>query len=126
MKIILFSTMMFVFISNTNAQNLHLNLFAGTSNYSGDLQDKRYTFSQSHFAGGLGVSYDITDHFSVQSSMIFGTISANDKYGRNKVRNLNFGSALSELSVGGQYFITPISEHVLTPYIFAGYGDISF
>ncbi len=64
MKIILFSTMMFVFISNTNAQNLHLNLFAGTSNYSGDLQDKGYTFSQSHFAGGFGVSYDITDHFS--------------------------------------------------------------
>ena len=126
MKIILFSTMMFVFISNTNAQNLHLNLFAGTSNYSGDLQDKRYTFSQSHFAGGFGVSYDITDHFSAQSSMIFGTISANDKYGRNKVRNLNFSSALSELSVGGQYFITPISEHVLTPYIFAGLAIYHF
>ena len=126
MKIILCSLTMFVFMSNVNAQNLHLNLFAGTSNYSGDLQDKGFTFSQSHFAGGFGVSYDITDHFSVQSSLTFGTISADDKYGRNKFRNLNFSSSLSEFSIGGQYFITPISEHVLTPYVFAGLAIYHF
>ena len=126
MKVILFSMMMFVVISITNAQNLHFNLFAGASNYSGDLQDKGFTFSQSHFAGGFGVSYDITDHFSAQSSLTFGTISANDMYGRNKSRNLNFSSALSEFSVGGQYFITPISAHVLTPYVFAGLAIYHF
>lgn len=126
MKAILYSIIIFVFISNANAQNLHLNLFAGTSNYSGDLQDKGFTFSQSHFAGGFGVSYDITDHFSVQSSLNFGTISANDLYGRNKPRNLNFSSALSEFGIGGQYFITPISAHVLTPYVFAGLAIYHF
>ena len=105
---------------STSAQNFHFNLFAGTSNYSGDLQDKGFTFSQSHFAGGFGVSYDITDHISVESALTFGTISANDKYGRNKNRNLNFTSGITDVNVGVQYFITPISEHVLTPYVFAG------
>jgi opacity protein-like surface antigen len=126
MKLSLFSLLMFVLSLNTDAQNLHLNLFAGTSNYSGDLQDKGFTLSQSHFAGGFGVSYDITDHFSVQSALTFGTISANDKYGRNKARNLNFNSAISEVNVGVQYFITPLSEHVLTPYVFAGLAVYHF
>jgi opacity protein-like surface antigen len=126
MKIFLLSLLVSVLVINTNAQNLHLNLFAGTSNYSGDLQDKGFTLSQSHFAGGFGVSYDITDHFSVQSALTFGTISANDKYGRNKARNLNFNSAISEVNVGVQYFITPLSEHVLTPYVFAGLAVYHF
>jgi opacity protein-like surface antigen len=126
MKIFLLSLLIFVLNINTDAQNLHLNLFAGTSNYSGDLQDKGFTLSQSHFAGGFGVSYDITDHFSVQSALTFGTISANDKYGRNKARNLNFNSAISEVNVGVQYFITPLSEHVLTPYVFAGLAVYHF
>jgi hypothetical protein len=30
--------------------NLNVNLFLGTSNYSGDLQDKQFTFSQAHLA----------------------------------------------------------------------------
>src|SRR5258708_24103641 len=120
MKLFLLSLLMFVLNLNTKAQNFHVNLFAGTSNYSGDLQDKGFTLSQSHFAGGFGVSYDITDHFSAQSALTFGTISANDKYGRNEVRNLNFSSGISEINVGVQYLITPLSEHVLTPYVFAG------
>ncbi len=103
-----------------NAQNLHLNLFAGTSNYQGDLQDKAFTFSQAHFAGGAGVSYDLSDHVSLRSGVTFATVSANDKYGRNSFRNLNFTSAITEVNLGAEYYITPIEAHVLTPYVFAG------
>jgi len=126
MKFILLSLTICVFGLTLHAQNLHLNLFAGTSNYSGDLQDKRFTFSQSHFAGGAGLSYDITNHFSVQTAVAFGTISANDKYGRNKFRNLNFTSGLTEVSAGVQYFMTPLSDHVLTPYVFASVAIYHF
>ncbi|MGH2564933.1 MAG: DUF6089 family protein, partial [Ginsengibacter sp.] len=126
MKIFLLSLSAFVLSFEANAQNFHLNLFAGTSNYSGDLQDKRFAFSQSHFAGGFGISYDITNHFSVQSSLSFGTLSANDKYGRNKSRNLNFTTGITEVNAGVQYFITPLSEHVLTPYVFAGVAIYQF
>lgn len=117
---------MIVCLGNIHAQNFHLNLFAGASNYTGDLQDKSFTFSQSHFAGGFGASYDITDHFSVQTAATFGTLSANDKFGRNKNRNLNFTTALTEVSVVAQYFITPLSDHVLTPYVFAGVAVYHF
>lgn len=108
------------------SQNLHLNLFAGTSNYAGDLQDKGFTFSQAHFAGGFGLSYDVGDHFAIRSGLMFGTVSGNDKYGKNIIRNLNFTSAITEVNAGAEYYITPLSAHVLTPYVFAGIAVYHF
>lgn len=104
----------------SKAQNFHVNLFAGAANYQGDLQDKRFTFSQSHFAGGIGVSYDLSEKFSLRSGITFGELSGDDKYGRNRLRNLNFTSGLTEVNVGLEYYITRLKDHALTPYIFAG------
>ena len=105
----------------TSAQNFHLNLFAGTSNYQGDLQDKRFTFSQAHFAGGVGLSYDLSDRFSVRTGVVLGRVSGDDKSAtRNQFRNLNFTSNLTEVNVGLQYYVTPLADHALTPYAFAG------
>jgi opacity protein-like surface antigen len=100
--------------------NLNVNFFLGTSNYSGDLQDKQFTFSQAHLAGGIGLGYELSKHFSIRASFKLGKVSANDKFGRNKGRNLNFASQLSEGSLDVQYLITPLDQHVFTPYIFAG------
>src|SRR6476620_7247668 len=105
MKLFLVSSISFMFTVTSSAQNFHVNLFAGASNYQGDLQDKRFTFSQSHFAGGVGVSYDLTDKFSLRSGITFAKISANDKYGRNRLRNLNFLSGLTEVNLGLEYYI---------------------
>ncbi|MDQ2721122.1 MAG: DUF6089 family protein [Bacteroidota bacterium] len=127
MKVFFFSILVFIFITTTaNAQNFHLDLFAGTSNYQGDLQDKRFTFNQAHFAGGLGVSYDLTDHFSLRTGIYFGTVSGDDKLGRNRLRNLNFTSKITEGMLGIQYYITPLADHVLTPYLFAGLAVYHF
>lgn len=126
MKLILLSLTICAITLHVSAQNLHLNLFGGTSNYQGDLQDKRFTFSQSHLSGGLGLSYDLSKKFSVRSAITFGTISANDKYGRNSSRNLNFTSHLTEVNLGLEYYITPLTDHVLTPYIFGGVAVYHF
>ena len=121
MKRLIFSLSFSFFALISDAQNsLNLNLFLGTSNYSGDLQDKRFAFSQSHLAGGLGLSYEITNHFSVRAAFKIGKISADDKLGRNKERNLNFSSQITEGALDLQYLITPLGAHVLTPYVFAG------
>ena len=120
MKLILLTLSMFLLTVSANAQNFHLNLFAGASNYQGDLQDKRFTFSHSHLAGGFGVSYDLSNKFSVRSGIIFGKISADDKNGRNWFRNLNFTSNLTEVNLGLEYYITPLEDHALTPYVFGG------
>jgi opacity protein-like surface antigen len=126
MKIYIVTFLSLFLASRVQSQNLHLNLFAGTSNYSGDLQDKRFTFSQSNFAGGVGLSYDLSDQFSIRSGVTFGSLSANDKYGRNSLRNLNFTSKLTEVNLGFEYFITPLSAHLLTPYVFAGISVYHF
>jgi opacity protein-like surface antigen len=110
----------------SGAQNFHVNLFAGFSNYSGDLQDKRFTFSQSHLAGGVGVSYDLSDKLSVRSGITLGKISADDKSGINKLRNLNFTSNLTEVNLGLEYYITRIEDHALTPYLFGGIAFYHF
>jgi opacity protein-like surface antigen len=120
MKIFLVTLGSFLFTVTSSAQNFHLNLFAGASNYLGDLQDKRFTFSQSHLAGGVGVSYDLSDRFSVRSGITLTRISADDKYGRNRLRNLNFTSNLTEVNLGLEYYITRLADHALTPYVFGG------
>ena len=103
-----------------NAQGFNLDLFLGTSNYQGDLQDKRFTFNQSHLAGSIGLSYDLTEKFSLRGGIMFGKVSGDDKQGRNKARNLNFSSGLTEGHLGVQYYITPLGQRSLTPYVFAG------
>ncbi len=120
MKNCLISTVLLVFVISAGAQKLHLNLFGGLANYQGDLKDKTFTLAQSHLAGGLGFSYDITDHLALRTGFVVGKISANDKYGRNKVRNLNFSTMLTEGNLGLEYYITaPVEKHSLTPYVFA-------
>ena len=125
MKLFLVSSISFMFTVTSSAQNFHVNLFAGASNYQGDLQDKRFTFSQSHLAGGIGLSYDLSDKFSVRSAIALGKLSANDKYGRNSPRNLNFTSGLNEINLGLEYYITRLADHALTPYVFGGIALIS-
>ena len=127
MKKFLFVFAFFSFALVTEAQNnLNLNLFLGTSNYSGDLQDKQFTLSQAHLAGGIGLGYELSSRFSVRASFKIGKVSANDKYGKNKARNLNFSSQISEGSLDVQYLITPLNQHVFTPYIFAGVAIYHF
>ncbi len=121
MKRLIFLITFSIFALISQAQkSVDLDFFLGTSNYSGDLQDKRFAFSQAHLAGGLGISYEITNHFSVRAAFKIGKISADDKLGRNKERNLNFSSQLTEGALDVQYLITPLGSHVLSPYVFAG------
>lgn len=114
------------FAITANSQNFALNVFLGSSNYQGDLQSKRFTFNQAHFAGGIGLSYDVSKHFSVRGAFKLGQISGNDKYGRNSVRNLSFSSRLSEGDIDLQYYIMPLGSHSLTPYVFAGIALFHF
>lgn len=117
---------LFLCITAGFSQNMHLDIFLGAANYQGDLQDKRITFSQAHFAGGIGLSYDLSSHFAVRGGIMAGKISADDKKGRNKSRNLNFRSSIVEGNVGLQYYILPLGEYSLVPYVFASIAVYHF
>lgn len=120
MKVLIFWLALSITALSADCQGFHINLFAGASNYQGDLQSKRFTFNQAHFAGGLGFSYDISQRVAVRAGFKIGKISGDDRYGKNNKRNLNFSSQLTEGDIDIQYFITPLGAHSLTPYIFAG------
>jgi hypothetical protein len=112
---------------NAGSQNLQLTAFAGLSNYQGDLQDKRYTFKQSHPAFGVGVLYDIKGNLSARANITFCKVSANDKYNsKNASRNLNFTSPVTDFHAGLEYGLFSLYEKSFTPYIFAGISFFTF
>ena len=106
-----------------NAQNLHISLRAGFDNYQGDLQQKRFTFSQMKPVFSLGARYDITDHFLARTFFSMGNLQATDSKNKSSFlqkRNLSFETKLWEWELGGQYNILSLNDHWWTPYVFAG------
>lgn len=126
MKYFIIATTALLFTFNSKAQRLSVDLFGGSSNYQGDLQDKRFTFSQAHLAGGIGLTYDLSDHFALRTGILFGKVSGDDKKGRNQIRNLNFSSSITDGHLALQYYITSLGTKSLTPYLFAGVGVYHF
>src|SRR5687767_7168644 len=106
-----------------NAQ-LHADLYAGVSNYQGDLQAKRFTFNDAAPAFGLGLSYDITNRFIVRGVASYMRISGRDEPGVPQYdvfnRNVNFRSRILEAQLALEYNILDIEERGFTPYVFAG------
>src|SRR5690606_33540360 len=126
MRYVIFSLLTFLLSIGVNAQKFSVALYGGTTNYQGDLQDKRLTFSQAHLAGGIGVSYDLTDRVSLRTGVLFGKVSGDDKLGKNQIRNINFTSGITDVHLALQYYITPLGKNSLTPYVFAGVGMYHF
>ncbi len=104
------------------AQRWHVNLTGGLSNYSGDLQDKAYTFDQSYFAFGAGAQYDITRNFSVISNIMVMKIGASDQFNAPDLvfRNLSFQSHVLEWNLLGEYTFLDITQKKFSPFVFAG------
>jgi len=116
----------FCFSFSISAQNLSVDLYGGASSYRGDLQDQVFLFSQSHLAGGVGLSYRFNDHISLRSALILGKLSGNDNSGRNEARNLNFTSDITEGNLEVLYFFTPLLIHSFSPYFFTGISVYHF
>jgi Domain of unknown function (DUF6089) len=127
MKYYLIISGLLFFAAETAAQKINVTGFAGIGNYQGDLQDKPFTFSQSHFAGGVGVRYDVTSHFAARAAVTFGKVSGDDKYNsKNASRNLSFSSGITDVHIGVEYNIFNLEERSFTPYIFTGISYYHF
>jgi hypothetical protein len=125
-KILIYSICSVLAVTGT-AQNLHVTVFGGFSNYQGDLQDKRFTLKQSHAAFGAGFLYEITERLYARANVTFGKISGDDKYNnKNIARNLSFSSPITDIHLGLEYAILNPYEHTLSPYVFAGISNYSF
>jgi hypothetical protein len=113
----------------TTAQNrLNLTLSGGFANYYGDLQSKPLTLDQAHGAFGLGLKYDLTDHFAVKGGLFYARVSADDKNNKASLRprNLNFHSRIVEFNAMGEYSLFSLQDKLFTPYVFGGLAVFRF
>jgi hypothetical protein len=115
-------------LSAVAQKKLNLTFFGGFSNYSGDLQEKRFTMDQSHRSFAAGLSYELKPKLLLRGALQFGTISATDKKGKPSLRerNLNFATNLYEASLVADYSLFDIRDHRITPYVFAGLAAFHF
>lgn len=112
-------------LSAAAQQKLSLSFLGGFANYSGDLQEKRFTLDQSHLGVGAGLSYEVAPRVLVRGELKYGKIGADDKYSTDTMllqRNLNFQSQVFEASLMGDFSLFDLSSRTrtFTPYIFAG------
>lgn len=111
-------------------QKLNLSINGGFSNYSGDLQAKRFTLDQSNFSLGAGLSYELFPKFLIRGELQYGRLTADDKKSDRQAlrdRNLNFQSMLLEGSFIADYSLFDLrAGRRTTPYVFAGIALFRF
>jgi opacity protein-like surface antigen len=110
-------------------QKWNVELFGGFSNYQGDLQEKRFTTNQAKGSFGIGLKYDLTDHFALRSHFTYAQVSAADSHNKNfslQQRNLSFESKITEFNVLADYSFLSLQNSKFTPYVFAGVALFHF
>jgi opacity protein-like surface antigen len=126
----IFCALFLLFQFTTQAQKLHADIYAGVSNYQGDLQAKKFTFNDAAPAFGAGLSYDITNRFIVRGVASYMRITGKDEPGVPQYdvfnRNVNFRSRVLEAQLALEYNIFDIEERGYTPYVFAGVAAFHF
>ncbi|GEP91771.1 Outer membrane protein beta-barrel domain-containing protein [Chitinophaga terrae (ex Kim and Jung 2007)] len=113
----------------TFAQDWHVGAFAGISNYSGDLTEKRVDFKYTRPALGILVRRDINRYLTVRGSFTWGIVAGADSTNSSKeliARNLSFRSNVFEGALIGEFNFLDIDEKGFTPYIFAGVAGFGF
>lgn len=112
-----------------HSQRLSADLYTGICNYQGDLQG-RFTFENSHFAGGFGLSYLITPHLLARAGFLVTKVSGSDKTNPHAVgidfRNLSFQSSVKEFHLAVELNLRDLDNHRITPYVFGGGAIMNF
>ncbi len=119
----------FVIVIHLSAQDIRLNLFAGTANYNGDLQSKQITFQQARFSLGTWISYDLSSKLMLRGGLHYAQVQGADRYQsnpQNVLRNLSFATNIWELHAGGEYHFLGMDDRVFSPYIFAGVAGFHY
>ena len=124
-RILLFS---FLLIGNQAiSQNFFASVFAGSSNYSGELQEKRFSFSQSNLAFGIGLLFEANEKLLIRGDFTYGRISASDEFSsKNNNRNLSFYSYVYEYSLGAEYVLLDLYRYRVSPYLMTGIALYDF
>lgn len=117
-----FTILLLIAINNIAfSQKVSIDLYAGSSNYSGDIQAKIFTFKQSLFAFGIGASYEFDPRLKGRIAFNKAEVWADDRFNpKNSERNLNFATDLYEGQVAAELSLLDLEEFPITPYVMGG------
>lgn len=102
---------------------MEVSVFAGVSDYNGDLLDKPYRFSRP--AAGLRVGYQLSNRFTLAAAFTYGKLEGADSINTTPGiadRNLSFQSELKEYAMMLEYHLFNLEAIGWTPFAFAGLG----
>ncbi|MGZ5282483.1 MAG: DUF6089 family protein, partial [Bacteroidia bacterium] len=110
--------------------NWEVGLFAGASNYQGDLAPNIVLSETKPVVGAL-LKRAVSEYFAYGVVLNYGVISGNDKnFDHLKPRNIHFQSEVFEISPQLEFnffrFGTSPRAHKFTPYVFAGLSYFKF
>lgn len=117
--------------ASIQAQHFEVGMFAGGSNFIGDVGNYR-PHLPTGYSGGLFVRYNFNRHWALRLHGNYGHISNADSLSGmayRQQRNLSFESEIWELGLTAEFnFLEfePGTNHWHTPYLMGGFGIFSF
>jgi hypothetical protein len=110
-------------------QGLSLDLFAGLTNYQGDLRQRIFTFQGSRPAYGVGASYSMNGHFAVRLAVRTGHLGADDRLNKDSAiyfRNLSFQTRLTDIETVLVYRLFDEETSRFNAYAYGGFAGFAF
>ena len=105
------------------SQRFHIGVFGGLAAYNGDLTDKIFPKKVTNGAIGITGNYELTDNIMLRGGFTYAVVGGADRFSKDaelRKRNLSFETAISELSVVGEYYLLNLYDNRISPYAFAG------
>jgi opacity protein-like surface antigen len=121
-------TVLLLVLSQAGFAQWHFGVFAGATNYIGDLNDKPYKRTKP--AVGLSLGYELSDRVMLRSGLTLGKVEGADQYSGTDFlkqnRNLSFQSGISEFSLLAELTAFNLYNIRWSPYAFAGVAVYHF
>ena len=107
----------------TQSQTHEIGIFAGGSNYVGDIGRTNYIYPN-EFSGGLVYKYNLNPRIAIRGTFSYFFLSGNDANSENTIRQqrgFSFKNSINEFAVGIEYnfyeYDLSSRDHTSTPYI---------
>ncbi|MEO6669388.1 MAG: DUF6089 family protein [Ferruginibacter sp.] len=120
---------LFLFSTNTHAQQWFAELTAGTSSYNGDLTQKEFSITRIGPMVGFNLKYNTGDFVNIRAGISYAKFGANDLDNPDpglQSRRLNFKTNVIELNVCAEVNVFDPETYYSYPYIFGGVGLFHF
>ena len=120
---------LFLIVSSSFAQQLHIGVLGGLAAYNGDLTEKIYPKKVTNGAIGVTANYELADQIFIRGGFTYAVVGGADRFSEDPElikRNLSFETKVNEFSLMGEYYLFNLYERKLSPYGFAGLALYKF